>query len=99
MRLWELEEGDEGPGGQGNAHFVGARGAEAAEAHLAAAEAIQADEFAALAVHEPAQVRDLRDRLNDVAARLGRLEARYEGQQAEVEVLIGRGEPRRGARR
>lgn len=50
MRLWELEEGDEGPEThRGDAHFIGARGAEmAAIAHEEAAARIQAEEFDAV---------------------------------------------------
>ena len=46
MRLWELEEGDEGPREDGGVQFAGARAAEAA--HLAAAEAMQAEELEAV---------------------------------------------------
>lgn len=47
MKLWELEEGDEGPNAQGNARnvFLGARRAEMEAQHLREAEALQLREL------------------------------------------------------
>lgn len=81
MRLWELEEGDEGPENRrGEGHFVGARAAEAAAAaHLAEAEAMQMEEFAAAEAEGAAQ-----DALFNVPALLDQIDHEWRALRAQI---------------